>query len=85
MIKVYIFTLVFSLELFAANIDNSSLKEIYENLSKTMPQPIGDIVSTLSLGLIGLPILLLILSPMIVVLYAMYKTVVKFIRNNRNP
>lgn len=81
MIKIYIFTLMFSLELFAANIDNSSLKEIYDNLSKTMPQPISDIVSTFSLGIIGLPLLLLISSPMLAVLYAMYKTVKKFITN----
>lgn len=80
MIKIYIFILMFSLELFGANIDYaSSLRERYDNLSKTMPQPINDFVSTFSLGLLSFPLLLLISAPMLAMLYIMYKTITKYL------
>lgn len=83
MIKIYIFISMFALNLVAADI-GGEMKDLYDSLSKTMPQPISDFVSTFSLGLFGLPLLLLISSPMIIVLYAMYKTAKKFIENKIN-
>lgn len=73
-----------SLELFGANIDyTSSLKETYDNLSKTMPQPINDFVSTFSLGLVGLPLLLLLSAPMLALLYGMYKVIYRYLNQIR--
>lgn len=75
--KVYFFVTLFAINLVAADIGAGEMKELYETLSKMMPQPISDFVSTFSLGLVGLPVLLLLSAPLLAVLYAVYKVVRK--------
>ena len=75
MLKIYIVISALALNLLAANFDAGRIKEIEDNFSQVLPQFIIDFVSTISLGVGGIPFLLLLSAPVLALLYGLYRVI----------